>query len=246
MLSTYNDDVESATSVADAFDEHPAHAPALRSPSHPALDPGEPTAMSLTVRVTDGVLRSVAQGYAADGIVFDEDTCCLVCAACQRTLEAWQVAAHVELDSHLEAMDAGDGIVSDGVPIVLNGEPMLLDSSCIFPRTMFGAGRALFDDTLGCVMAPDITGAVDVQADHEYTVVEFAVPLSDPEAPIVSAKPPKPMKYFSAVPQHPNGKPKPTTAGPVLANFWSARAKHETAVKASAQRRARRLKGIRR
>ena len=241
------DDADENGSVSDAFaDQGPDIEPS--EPRIVQLDAGEPTTMAVSVRVTENVLRELAFGYANDGIVFDEDAATLVCAACHQALEGWQVAGHVDLGSHKDALDAGDGAVSDGVAVTINGESMLLDCSCLYPRTMFGAGRALYDDTIGCLIAPDITGAVDMRAGHEYTVVEFAVPLPDPEVPVIAKKPPAAMNYFSVVP--PKGHSTQTSTpksnasvSSVLSRFWSSRKQRKPSATRFLRRNRRKSKG---
>ena len=57
---------------------------------------------------------------------------------------------------------------------------MLLDSFVVFPATMFGVGRWLFDDVWRVLLIPDILGAVVLRQRHRYTIVEFAAPIQDP------------------------------------------------------------------
>ncbi len=154
------------------------------------------------VNFTRKLLVHVAQIYAPDGIEFIDDGHddeVLSCVVCEQELEAWQVCAHVESVAHSRAVEARSGLDTAGTAVEINGVPLLLDNSCIFPRTMFGAGRQLYDDTLGCIVMPDVTGAVDLYSGHHYTVVEFDVPHSAETLPPLTTKVPKHVKYFSDV-----------------------------------------------
>jgi hypothetical protein len=165
------------------------------------FEPTTVTAMAVAVRIDEQAIRDLVEAYPLDALDYDEDYDCIVCAACEVRLEPWQVATHVQLKTHAEAIEAREGISTDGVPITLNGQPMLFDTSCIFPRTIFGAGRMLYDDTLGCLLTPDITGAVDLRANHEYTVVEFELLHAAPESQPLMTQPLRSMHYFSAEPR---------------------------------------------
>lgn len=186
-----------------------------------------PTRMAVTVHVTLQLLHNLAAQYGDHGIEFDTDNDTLVCVACSTALEAWQVDAHVRLPSHCVAVESREGLVDEGTEVTINGIPMLLDSSCIFPRTMFGAGRILFDDTLKCLIAPDVTGAVDLRSGHEYTVVEMNMKHSDPERFPLSRARPRSMAYFVAQPrENPSrrNRSEPTVAS-TLRTYWDSQAK---------------------
>lgn len=151
-------------------------------------------AVAVSVRVGTADLRAVARELAADGVCYDSEDEELVCAACSRSLRPWQAAAHVRLPEHAAAVDAREGW-DRGTPVTISGQQMLLDCSCVFPRTMFGAGRVLYDDTLHCLLLPDVTGAVELTPHHEYTVVEM-LPTHDTTATLPNG-PRRRMHYFT-------------------------------------------------
>lgn len=218
--------------------------PAVSGSNERAADEEEHAAVSMAVavRVTEAQAKATAAAYADDGIDYDEENGCIVCAACMRQLEPWQVDGHVALPEHAAAFEEGEGLISDGLSVTINGIPMLLDCSLVFPRVMFGAGRQLYDDTLGCLLAPDITGAVDLRPGHEYTVVEFRVPNTVAARPPHTRKPVRYMNYFAAGAEPAvttatrrtalgcgDAVPRDATAASLLAQYWVRREKKQQA-----------------
>jgi hypothetical protein len=97
------------------------------------------------------------------------------CNFCKKHLTPAQVASHVQRAAHIAAKDDAENAPSFGCPIVLHGRPMILDHHVVFPHSMFGSGAMMFDDTIGAVVLPDASKAVQLCPGHEYSIIRFHI-----------------------------------------------------------------------
>nr|CCC90377.1 unnamed protein product [Trypanosoma congolense IL3000] len=133
--------------------------------------------------------RELALQFKRQGMCYDEVADVLWCSLCTNseklvvlsgsTVE--KVLEHCKTRRHLHLMQDVT-MKKHHCPVEINGRKILLDHICIYPATMFGRGKMLLDDTLGCVIAVDVCGGVKLVPRHKYTVVEFV--LSPSKAPI--------------------------------------------------------------
>ncbi|AAZ11212.1 class I transcription factor A, subunit 6 [Trypanosoma equiperdum] len=127
--------------------------------------------------------KVLAEQFSRQGIQYEESTDVLWCSLCTKadsleiisraTVE--DVLEHCRLRQHLLLMEK-ETVKEHYCPVEINGRSFLLDHNCVYPSTMFGKGRMLLDDTLGCVMTEDVCGGVKLLPRHKYTVVEIVIP----------------------------------------------------------------------
>jgi hypothetical protein len=104
-------------------------------------------------------------------------------------LDTDDVVDHLASLDHVSAMEVHVLQIAEFLPVTINGIAMLLDHHCIFPRTMFGAGCSMYDQTLGMLLTVDICGAVRLFPNHNYLVSRLLVPPHDaPEREFVANK----------------------------------------------------------
>jgi hypothetical protein len=98
-----------------------------------------------------------------------------------RRIPWWDVPRHVACPRHQHAMalNAHMAASTHGCRITLNGARLVSDAVCLYPEACFGAGRLLYNDTVGALMMPDVTGAVQLTHGHSYTVVELDLRSQD-------------------------------------------------------------------
>jgi hypothetical protein len=105
------------------------------------------------------------------------------------------VFEHIASTKHLDRVEAGDPSSStcglagqEWIPVEINGMPMVLDCHVVYPATMFGSGRVLYDHSLGAVVAPDICGGVRLLPRHSYSVCAFVLPSEERPLPYKEAR----------------------------------------------------------
>ncbi|EAN90750.1 hypothetical protein, conserved [Trypanosoma cruzi] len=129
--------------------------------------------------------KVLADQFRRQGIRYEEASGILWCSLCTNAkgLEIIEVESkdsvleHCALKRHLIFMEK-QLAMDQYCPVEINGCYMLLDHHCVYPAVMFGRGRLLLDDTLGCLIPEDVCGGVKLFPRHKYTVVELIIPHS--------------------------------------------------------------------
>ncbi|KAG8346550.1 hypothetical protein TRVL_02617 [Trypanosoma vivax] len=134
--------------------------------------------------------NSLAVQFCKQGMRYEESSDTLWCSLCTTAQKLEIITAptkenvleHCKQKRHLLCMEK-EMLKEYYCPVEINGRRMLLDHNCIYPAVMFGRGRMLLDDTLGCIMAVDVCGGVKLIPRHKYTVVELIISPSTAPVP---------------------------------------------------------------
>lgn len=134
----------------------------------------------------DAEVASVSPWSAEHGIQQDGESghyWCGLCSTAASLERNWErvivkmlgpdpedVVDHLLSTEHISVLEVHVLQITEFLPVTINGLSMLLDHHCIFPRTMFGAGCSVYDQTLGMLLTVDICGAVRLFPHHAYVV----------------------------------------------------------------------------
>ncbi|RNF02763.1 uncharacterized protein Tco025E_08365 [Trypanosoma conorhini] len=126
--------------------------------------------------------KVLAEQFRSQGIRYEDTSGFLWCSLCTTAegpgiIEVASkdcVLEHCALKRHMLLMEKMFAI-AQYCPVEINGRYMLLDHHCVYPTAMFGKGRLLLDETLGCLISEDVCGGVKVFPRHKYTVVELVI-----------------------------------------------------------------------
>jgi hypothetical protein len=100
------------------------------------------------------------------------------------------VVRHLGSSGHVGRVEVRDLCIEEFCPVEINGIRMALDNHAVFPSAMFGTGRTLYDETIGCLLTVDACGGISLFPQHRYTIVDLAIPEE--------ARDPKPPRLCSA------------------------------------------------
>ena len=70
------------------------------------------------------------------------------------------------------------------LPVTINGRRMLLDSHCVYPTLMFGAGTTLYNESMRLLLLPDVCGGIQLNPMHRYRVVRLVLREADASLPM--------------------------------------------------------------
>ncbi|RNE97238.1 hypothetical protein TraAM80_09419 [Trypanosoma rangeli] len=134
--------------------------------------------------------KVLAEQFRNQGIRYEDTSGILWCSLCTNAkgLDIIEVISkdcileHCALKRHMLLMEKVLAI-AQYCPVEIHGRYMLLDHHCVYPTVMFGKGRLLLDETLGCLIPEDVCGGVKLVPRHKYTVVELVIPPSNARLP---------------------------------------------------------------
>ena len=150
------------------------------------------------------VLSEDSRAFEVNGIRRDESTglfwCALCCISNVDTQDnaphacstsppfvigymSADVRRHLGSSEHVGNVEVSELAVEEFCLVEINGIRMALDHHVVFPAAMFGAGRTLYDETVGCLLTVDACGGITLFSQHRYTVVELMLPLREAAPP---------------------------------------------------------------